>query len=204
MKRRLVIDAAACQGQLVTQSHPWSKTVNGVLLRDPRDTDIDVIASFRNLPEVNRWLIVTHQTPDELRRAWLGVPSSETDFSCIAEVDGELAGVGFLEIEDGMGQPGKPRGTDAGIGYIVRSGYEGRGVASAIALGLVEAAFVDLGLRRVVAGCFADNEASVRILEKTGLRREQHGRGDSWHADLGWVDGYTYGVLKDEWLATRA
>jgi RimJ/RimL family protein N-acetyltransferase len=199
-----MIGVAACQGRLVTCSHPWPKTVNDVLLRDPRDTDIDVIASFRNLPEVNRWLIVTHQSPDELRRGWLGVPSSNTDFSCIAEVDGELAGVGFLEIEDGMGQPGKPRETDAGIGYIVRPGYEGRGVASAIALGLVEAAFVDLGLRRVTAGCFADNYASVRILEKTGLRREQHGRGDSWHADLGWVDGYTYGVLKDEWLAARA
>lgn len=192
-----------CQGQRVTPSYPWPKTVDGVLLRDPREADIDVIAGFRNEPEVNHWLIAPHQTPDELRRAWLAAPSSDTDFSCIAEVDGELAGLGFLEIEDGMGQPGAPRGTDAGIGYIVRPGYEGRGVGSAIALGLVEAAFVDLGRRRVTAGCFADNHASVRILEKAGLRREQHGRGDSWHAELGWVDGYTYGVLSDEWLASR-
>lgn len=183
---------------------PWPKTINGVLLRDPQDADIEVIASFRNLPEVNRWMIVTHQTLDELRRNWLAVPSSQTDFSCVAEVDGELAGVGFLEVEDGAGQPGKPRGTDACIGYIVRPGYEGRGVGSAVARGLVEAAFVHLELRRVTAGCFAENFASVRILEKTGLRREQHGRGDSWHAELGWVDGYTYGALRDEWLAARA
>ena len=167
-------------------------------------TQTSIIASFRNLPEVNRWMIVTHQTLDELRRSWLAVPSSQTDFSCVAEVDGELAGVGFLEVEDGAGQPGKPRGTDACIGYIVRPGYEGRGVGSAVARGLVEAAFVHLELRRVTAGCFADNFASVRILEKTGLRREQHGRGDSWHAELGWVDGYTYGALRDEWLAARA
>lgn len=174
-----------------------------MLLRDPLERDIDVIASFRNLPEVNRWMIVTHESREELRRRWLGVASSDTDFSCIAEVGGEVAGLGFLEIEDGMGQPGAPRLTDAGIGYIVRPGFEGRGVGSGIALGLIEAAFIDLGLRRATAGCFADNLASVRILEKSGLRREQHGRGDSWHSELGWVDGYTYGALKDDWLSQR-
>ena len=30
------------------------------------------------------------------------------------------------------------------------------------------------------------------------MRREQHGIRDSWHAELGWVDGYTYAVLADE------
>ncbi|WP_462418830.1 GNAT family N-acetyltransferase [Kytococcus sp. Marseille-QA3725] len=181
---------------------PWPKTVDGVLLRDPLPADVEVIASFRNLPEVNRWMLRTHVEPDTLRAELLAVPTSETDFSCIAEVDGEVAGVGFLEIEDGMGQPGMPRGTEAGVGYLVRPGFGGRGVGSAIGRGVVEAAFVDLGLRRVMAGCFADNHASVRILEKAGLRREQHGRGDSWHAELGWVDGYTYGVLREDWLAT--
>lgn len=23
--------------------------------------------------------------------------------------------------------------------------------------------------------------------------------GDSWHAELGWIDGYTYGILAEEW-----
>ncbi|REF29143.1 RimJ/RimL family protein N-acetyltransferase [Calidifontibacter indicus] len=196
----------SCQRLRVTRirTSPWPKTVDGVLLRDPTPADVDVIATFRNLPDVNRWLIVTHESTDELRRRWLSVTSSDTDFSCIAEINGELAGIGFLEIEDGSGQPGKPRGTDAGIGYIVRPGHQGGGVGSAIALGITQAAFVDLGLRRVTAGCFADNAASWRILEKAGLEREQHGRGDSWHAELGWIDGYTYSALAEDWLAEHA
>ena len=32
--------------------------------------------------------------------------------------------------------------------------------------------FVDLGLRRVTANCFADNEASWRLMERLGMRRE--------------------------------
>jgi hypothetical protein len=26
---------------------------------------------------------------------------------------------------------------------------------------------------------------------------------DSWHAELGWIDGYTYGILAEEWRASR-
>jgi hypothetical protein len=36
------------------------------------------------------------------------------------------------------------------------------------------------------------------------MRREQHGVGDSWHAELGWVDGYTYGLLAEEWRERTA
>lgn len=45
----------------MTRSHPWPKTIDGVLLRDPTAADVDVIASFRNLPEVNHWLVVTRE-----------------------------------------------------------------------------------------------------------------------------------------------
>jgi hypothetical protein len=45
----------------------------------------------------------------------------------------------------------------------------------------------------------ADNLASVRILEKVGMRREQHGVRDSGHAELGLLNGYTYALLADEW-----
>ena len=33
------------------------------------------------------------------------------------------------------------------------------------------------------------------------MRREQHGVRDSWHADLGWIDGFTYAILAEEWLS---
>lgn len=48
-----------------------------------------------------------------------------------------------------------------------------------------------------------DNVRSWRLLERVGMRREQHGIADSWHAELGWVDGYTYAVLAEEWLRAR-
>ncbi|GAB2984789.1 GNAT family N-acetyltransferase [Frigoribacterium salinisoli] len=59
------------------------------------------------------------------------------------------------------------------------------------------------GTQGVTASCNADNIASARVLEKNGMRREQHGVEDSWHADLGWVDGYQYAMLDREWAVAR-
>lgn len=178
---------------------PWPLKVGSVLLREASAEDVERLLEFRNNPDVNEFMLRTHVDPDVFREEWRAVPSSETDFSCVAELDGETVAMGFLDVLDGMGQPGMPTGTEGRIGYVVDPAYAGRGVASGIAQGLLVAAFDHLGLRRVTAGCFADNPASARILEKAGMRREQHGVEDSWHAVRGWIDGYTYGILAREW-----
>ena len=157
----------------------------------------------RNDPAVNRFMMRTYVEPETLRREWLAVPDSTTDFSCVAELDGRVVALGFLDVVAGMGQPGVPEHTEGLIGYIVDPASTGRGVGSTVARGLLAAAFEGLGLRRVTAGCYADNLASVRVLEKAGMRREQHGFEDSWHAELGWVDGYQYAILAREWRAQR-
>lgn len=180
-------------------SSPWPTRVGSLLLREAAAADIERLLSFRNDPEVNRFMLRTSVGPETFRDEWLAVPTSESDFSCVVEVDGTAAAMGFLDIVDGMGQPGMPKGTEGAIGYIVDPDFAGRGVASDLARGLLAAAFGHLGLRRVTASCNADNPASVRVLEKAGMRREQHGVEDSWHAELGWVDGYQYAILAREW-----
>ena len=64
---------------------------------------------------------------------------------------------------------------------------------------MLEIAFDDVGLHRVTGSCFADNTGSWRVMEKAGMRREQYGVQDSWHAEHGWVDGCTYAILRSEW-----
>jgi RimJ/RimL family protein N-acetyltransferase len=184
-------------------SSPWPMRVGPLLLREADAVDIERLLTFRNDPVVNHFMLRTRVDPETFRKEWRAVPTSESDFSCVAEVDGTVAAMGFLEIVDGSGQPGMPKGTEGLVGYIVHPDFAGRGVASDLARGLLAAAFDHLGLRRVTAGCNADNRASVRVLEKAGMRREQHGVEDSWHAELGWVDGYQYAMLAREWRAVQ-
>jgi len=183
---------------------PWPMRVGRLLLREAGGEDIEPLLALRNDPVVNRFMLRTSVEPERFRQEWLAVPTSDTDFSCLAEVDGHVAAMGFLEVVDGMGQPGMPRRTQGLIGYIVEPRWTGQGVASDLARGLLTAAFDHLGLRRVTAGCNADNPASARVLEKAGMRREQHGIEDSWHAELGWVDGYQYAMLAREWRARQS
>ena len=168
-------------------------------LRPVRDEDVDRILEYRNLPEVNRWLIRTEVDPATYREAWRRAAEDPDDHSVAAVLDDLLIGTVSLEVSDGMGQPGMPRRTEALLGYIFDPAYARQGYATEAVGAMVAYAFDQLGIRRITAGCFADNLASARILEKVGMRREQHGVGDSWHAELGWVDGYTYGLLVDEW-----
>lgn len=175
--------------------------VDDLTLREATEADVERLLGYRNDPAVNRFMMRTSVDPEAFRREWLAVPVSATDYSCVAERDGQVVAMGFLEVQDGSGQPGMPPGTEGLIGYIVDPSAWRTGVATALTKGLLAAAFDHLGLRRVVAYCNADNRGSVRALEKAGMRREQHGVEDSWHAELGWVDGYQYALLRSEWAA---
>ena len=182
---------------------PWPIRIDDLLFREAVETDIETLLSFRNDPTVNRFMVRTHVDPEELRSDWLAVPESSTDFSCVVERDSQVVAMGFLDIVDGPGQPGAPTGTDALIGYIVDPGFAGQGIATATARALLQAAFDGLGLRRVTAAANADNAASVRVLERAGLRRERLSRQALWHRELGWLDEVGYALLEEEWSAQR-
>jgi len=168
-------------------------------LRPVRDADVDRILEYRNLPEVTRWLLRTEVDPDSFRAAWRRAAEDPDDHSMAVTLDGLVIGTVSLDVVDGMGQPSMPPRTEAHLGYIFDPAYGGHGYATEAVSAVVAYAFDRLGVRRITAGCFADNLASVRILEKVGMRREQHGVGDSWHAELGWADGYTYALLTETW-----
>jgi RimJ/RimL family protein N-acetyltransferase len=173
-------------------------------LRPVREEDVDRILEYRNLPEVTRWLLRTEVDPVSFRAAWRRGAEDPDDHSMAVTRDGMVIGTVSLDVIDGMGQPGMPLRTEAQLGYIFDPACGGRGYATEAVAAMAAHAFDRLGIRRITAGCFADNLASVRVLEKVGMRREQHGVGDSWHAEHGWVDGYTYALLAENWRHAAA
>lgn len=180
---------------------PWPIRLGGLLFREAVEADIEVLQSFRNDPGVNHFMVRTYVDPADLRREWLDVPSSPTDYSCVVERHGQVVAMGFLDIVDGSGQPGHPTGTDGVIGYVVDPDAAGQGIGTATARALLQAAFDGLGLRRVTAAANADNIASVTVLERAGMRRERHAQKALWHRKLGWVDEVEYALLDEEWAA---
>jgi RimJ/RimL family protein N-acetyltransferase len=189
----------------------WPRRTARLELRPPTTEDIDVVLGFRNDPELNWWFLLTEVEPEPFRSRWLAAAEDPDEISLVAVAGDTIIGTGGLDRSDCMGQGmGRPDADQlpwhrahGSIGYMIAPGHAGQGYATEIVKELLALAFGDLGLHRVTAGCFADNIASWRVMEKAGMRREQHGVKDSWHAELGWVDGYTYGVLAEEWRQRR-
>lgn len=184
----------------MTRPDLWPRTTDRLVLRPPTEADLDAVLSWRNHPDVTRWLLRTRVDLAAYRDAWASGADDPHDHSVVGVVGDQVVGTLQLEVVDGMGQgdTSPARRSEGLLGYLLDPAHHGRGYATEMVVAALDLAFGDLGLRRVTAGCFADNIASWRVMEKAGMRREQHGIRDSWHADLGWIDGYTYAVLADE------
>jgi [ribosomal protein S5]-alanine N-acetyltransferase len=82
------------------------------------------------------------------------------------DVQGEtVGGIGIHPLEDVY------RGT-AEIGYWLAEPFRGKGMVTAAVYAIVPVAFEQPGIIRIQAGVFANNPASMRVLEKCGFVRE--------------------------------
>ena len=108
-----------------------------------------------------------HPYTEANAREYLKYASSLEDQSNMAiEVDGEAAGaVGYVQGQD-------VERFSAEIGYWLGEALWGRGIVTEALSLMTEHAFGERNLLRMFALPFADNAASVRVLEKAGYTRE--------------------------------
>ena len=89
------------------------------------------------------------------------------------------------------------------LGYMLGVESWGKGLATEIALALVDAAFFDLRADRVISTVDVNNGASIRVLEKIGMRWEavfrKHRR-----AKNRWWDCHLFVLPREVWEASRA
>jgi RimJ/RimL family protein N-acetyltransferase len=164
--------------------------------------DVQATFAYRRLEPVARWLT---QLPDDLGtyRATFTEPGRLAN-AVIVQLDGRVIGDFMLKVENAWAQAevaDQARGRQAELGWVLDPAFTGHGYATEAARELLRVCFQDLGVRRVVAGCFVANDASWRLMERIGMRRESHTLRDGLHRSGQWLDGYTYAVLAEEWAA---
>lgn len=93
------------------------------------------------------------------------------------------------------------RGAEEGeIWYLVNPACWGHGIATEAARQLLRLGFAELGLHRLWATCLPENPASLRVLEKAGMRREGFQvKNLKIHGE--WKSSYLYAILAEEWGA---
>jgi ribosomal-protein-serine acetyltransferase len=84
------------------------------------------------------------------------------------------------------------------LGYWLGAAYEGKGLVTTTCKVLINHAFSELGLNRVVISCTPDNRRSRAVAEKLSFTQEGILRQADWLKDR-FVDQVVYGMLASEW-----
>ncbi|MFA6940234.1 MAG: GNAT family N-acetyltransferase [Clostridiaceae bacterium] len=90
------------------------------------------------------------------------------------------------------------------LGYVFNYKYWHKGYACESARALMDYAFKEGKVRRIIASCNPKNENSWHLLERLKMRREGHllqniyFKKDAYNNPI-WQDTYEYGILASEW-----
>lgn len=180
----------------------WPRRTDRLLVRRATADDVPAVWAWSDDPRVSEWETAVHEDEASFAARW--ADPSRLPVRLVVEHDGAVVGELMLLVRDGEAQAeveDVAAGCEGVLGWSFARAVHGRGLATEAAVDLVRVAFEELGLRRVTASCFADNIASWRLMERLGMRREQHVVGGALHRERGWVDGYEYALLADEWRA---
>ena len=178
----------------------WPVRTERLSLRPATTDDAEPTWRFRRLPEVAEWIGWRADDLAHYRSRYCD--PGRLAALLVVEHDGEVVGDLVLRVEDAWAQAEvaeEARGVQAELGWTLDPAHGGRGLATEAVRELLRISFLDLGLRRVTAHCFADNTASWRLMERVGMRCETRAVADALHRSGRWLDGLTYALLAEEW-----
>ena len=171
-----------------------------LLLREMQEHDLPEITAMLAEPEQVRY--IEFEANESSARCLLDWslrtaqehPRSAYSLALTFPPENKLIGTCSLVIRDMELREGD-------LGFILDRRYQGNGLAAeAVGQSLLRFGFEQLGLHRICAVCNPDNKASIRTIEKTGLRREAHFREAHWEKGR-WNDRLVYATLDHEWKA---
>jgi RimJ/RimL family protein N-acetyltransferase len=169
-----------------------------LLIRPFTIDDLDDVAAYRSLSSVARYVYWDPIDPD-------GVRALLRDFVTRTELLGEGAITLAIELDKTViGETvlfwRSREHLQGEIGYVLNPAYNGRGYATEAAREMLRLGFDELGLHRIFGRIDARNDASARVLERLGMRREAH-LIENEMVKGEWTDEMVYAMLRREWDA---
>jgi RimJ/RimL family protein N-acetyltransferase len=166
-----------------------------VTLRRFTDSDLPLFLSYRNDPEVARYQSWESISPEDAKTYIQvqkalepGIAGKWFQFAVELKESQLLIGDCGLKIDSRQGE----------IGFTISREYQGKGYGREAVSCVLDFAFGELSLHRIVAITDCRNISSVALLEKSGFRREGHFIQNIWFKGE-WGDEYLYAILSREW-----
>ena len=170
-------------------------------LRPWDEGDFEVFYEMQRDEEVARWQYHGPRDEDESRRVFdyrklsYEMGGNVAWISCAVVAGGEVAGDLTLNVRSEDHRAGE-------LGFIVHPRHQGKGYATEAARALLHWAFEEVGFHRIYGRAEPRNEASVRVMEKLGMRKEGHFVENEWVKGE-WQSDVLYAMLDREWALRR-
>ena len=170
-----------------------------LLLRPYAESDLDALYDIQSRPDVARFLYWEPRSRDD-------VAAAISNLQEFTEIDGEGDGLVLaIQPRDGdriVGDISLMYRSEAHrqgeIGFVLHPDHQGRGYASEAARAMLRVGFEQLDLHRVIGRCEARNDASARLMERLGMRREGHLVENEWVKGE-WQSELVFAMLAAEW-----
>jgi len=166
-----------------------------------RFTPEDLIAygEYHRLPEVYRYLYAAppegEQLANQLSSAISSALNNDGDtlyYAVTLKESHTLIGEVLLKLAN-------QAALQAEIGYIFNPAFAGKGYATEAVEAVLAQGFTEAGFHRIFARLDAENQGSIGIVERLGMRKEAHFRqNDRFNGQ--WGDELVYALLKQEYL----
>lgn len=175
-----------------------------LLLRPFRPDDFEPLLALHGDAELVRWIPWGPRSPAEvqvvldrkLTQVQFDEPGGGIGLAMEVREGGAFAGeltMAYSSREHSLGE----------VGFMLGREHQGRGYATEGGREMLRLAFEELDLHRVIGRIDARNEASGRVLERLGMRREAHLLDNEWIKGE-WTSEIAYGMLAREWAALSA
>jgi RimJ/RimL family protein N-acetyltransferase len=168
-----------------------------LIVRRFTDADLPILLAYRNDPEIARfqsWESFSQHEAQAFLQEQLtlepGQPGKWFQFALELKSSGLLIGDCALHVDEERRQ--------GEIGFTLARQSQCQGFAIEAVSKVLEYAFTQLNLHRIVAITDCRNQSSIALLERLGLRREGHFIQNIFFKGE-WGDEYSYAILKEEW-----
>jgi RimJ/RimL family protein N-acetyltransferase len=174
-----------------------------LIIRRFERRDLDDLARILEDESVNRYLYSVPRTREqskELLEKRISLPEgTDVDNAVLVAIElrdtQRLIGDFMLRWHDDEHRQGE-------VGGSLHPEYYGQGYATEVYEALLELAFDEYDLHRVVGRCDGRNAASVRSLEKAGLHQEAHFVENEFVKGE-WTDEIVLAILQSDWRKSR-
>lgn len=172
-----------------------------LILRKLEITDANDVFSYAKDPEVAKYVTWEPHKSVEDTKGFINCTIERCNSGEAWEWGIELKGtariigaMGFVRLD--------PKNSCGLIGYVLSKQYWGQGMMTEAVTRLISFGFEDMKLNRIEAIHVLENEASGKVMKKSGmlfesvLRQKLFAKGKFW-------DVKQYAIIKEDWLAKK-